>query len=253
MMKKIRILLIPIFLCSLFVQAQQGLEDIFIETYYESQVNPFTGDSEPVTTYRVYVDLAEGYNLQAVYGNSNHPMFFESSQPILNQTDRGAQIATWLDYKRYNDGNLYLDSYLTMSVASNGHCGVPLKYDSDGSLYPSWMGDGCPKVFQKVDGLMPSRPVNVELIGLTADAFGDSQTGTRVETSDGCWALMGSVKGATPENCVLIAQVTTTGTLSFELNLQVGKPDGKPQQFVARNPQGKEVMSEKLIYPRPIK
>lgn len=248
-----RILYIPLLFCSFLASSQEGLDDVFIETYFESTTNPFTGEALAVKTYRVYVDLAEGYNLQAVFGNSNHPMFLESSAPILNQTDRGAQIATWLDYKRYNEGNLFLDSYLTMSVASNAHCGVPLKYDADLSLYPSWMGDSCPKKFEKVDGLMPSRPVNVELIGLKADAFGDSQTGTRVETSDGCWALMGSVKGATPENCILIAQVTTIGELSFELNLQVGKPDGKPLQFVARNPQGKEMISDKLIYPRPAK
>ncbi len=250
-MNLFRIVFASLLVLSGFIaSSQEGIEDIFIETYYTSDVNPFTGEAAAVKTYRVYVDLAEGYTLQAVFGNANHPMFFESSAPILNQTDRGAQIATWLDYKRYNDGNLYLDSYLTMSVATNAHCGVPLKYDIDGSMYPTWMESACPKEFQEVDGLMKSLPVNVQLIGLDASAFGDSQEGTRVETSDGCWALLGAVKGATPENCVLIAQVTTTGELSFELNLQVGKPDGQPQQYVAKNPTGKEMISDKLIYPR---
>lgn len=238
-------------LIGLFASCQEGLEDIFIETYYESDVNPFTGESAHVKTYRIYVDLAEGYNLQAIFGNSKHPMFLEVSEPILNQTDRGSEIGTWLDYKRYGDGNLYLDSYLTVGVVANAQSGVPLKYDVDGSNYPTWLGESCPDKFTKVDGVFKSLPANIQLIGLDASPFGDSQEGKRIETSDGCWALMGSVKGGTPENCVLIAQITTSGEISFELNLQVGKPDGLPQQFVARNPTGKELLSEKLIYPRP--
>ncbi|MFM1933030.1 MAG: hypothetical protein RL226_2333 [Bacteroidota bacterium] len=230
--------------------SQGGVEDVYIEEYFVSDVNPFTGEQGKTKTYRIYIDLAEGFTLQAVFGKAGHPLFLRSSAPILNQTDRGSEIATWLDFKRYNDQNLYLDSYLTMAVSCNAYCGVPLRYDTDGTLFPGLFGDQCPAEFVKTDGLMKHLPVNVQLIGLDASAFGDNQEGTSVATSDGCWALLGSVKGATPENMVLIAQITTTGELSFELNLQLGGPDGLPQQYVARNAKGNEILCEKLIFPK---
>jgi hypothetical protein len=54
-------------------------------------------------------------------------------------------------------------------------------------------------------------------------------------------------KGQTPENRVLLAQLTTNGKLSFELNLQIGATNGTIIQFVAKNPKGAEIQSKHLI------
>ena len=47
---------------------------------------------------------------------------------------------------------------------------------------------------------------------------------------------------------VLIAQLTTNGKLSFELNLQIGTPTGGTIQFVAKNPEGNELKFKQLTY-----
>jgi len=43
------------------------------------------------------------------------------------------------------------------------------------------------------------------------------------------------VEGPTESNKILIAQLTTDGKLSFEINLQIATPSGDPIKFVARN------------------
>jgi hypothetical protein len=45
----------------------------------------------------------------------------------------------------------------------------------------------------------------------------------------------------------LIGQVTTDGELSFELNIQIGTPEGKVQRYVARNPMESEFTHESLV------
>ena len=52
-----------------------------------------------------------------------------------------------------------------------------------------------------------------------------------------------------PENRILIAQITTDGVFSFELNLQIGTPDGGTENYVARKPVGNEIQFAGLIYP----
>jgi hypothetical protein len=48
-------------------------------------------------------------------------------------------------------------------------------------------------------------------------------------------------------NRILIGQVTTDGELSFELNIQIGTPEGKVQRYVARNPMESEFTHESLV------
>jgi hypothetical protein len=49
-------------------------------------------------------------------------------------------------------------------------------------------------------------------------------------------------------NKIIIAQLTTNGDLYFELNVQLGSPDGKIQRYVAKNPSEKELTHKDLIY-----
>ena len=72
--------------------------------------------------------------------------------------------------------------------------------------------------------------------------------GAVLETTEGAWAAMGGMKGVTPENMVLIAQVTTSGKLSFKLNVQVGTPDHKAVKYVACDPAEGEVLFEGLSF-----
>jgi hypothetical protein len=56
------------------------------------------------------------------------------------------------------------------------------------------------------------------------------------------------VSGATASNYVLLGQFTTDGELTLELNLQLVRPDGVSEQYVARNAIGNEVLCEHLLW-----
>jgi hypothetical protein len=70
--------------------------------------------------------------------------------------------------------------------------------------------------------------------------------------TDGAWACMG--KGAKAPanlpNAILIAQITTAGKLSYQLNLQIGTPNGKSIRYVASNPTQEELTHPSLINKR---
>ncbi|MFM8431783.1 MAG: hypothetical protein ACKOA1_03210 [Bacteroidota bacterium] len=73
-MKK-ALLVLSLALNSMIV-ASQGLEGIVVEKYYVSDAADAAGSSGvlPVgsVTYRVFADLATGYNFQALYGVPDH-------------------------------------------------------------------------------------------------------------------------------------------------------------------------------------
>jgi hypothetical protein len=65
-----------------------------------------------------------------------------------------------------------------------------------------------------------------------------SQVGNSFSTTNGAWYCLGGASGPdTISNKVLIAQITTDGILSFELNIQIGTPvSGTSEYYVANNP-----------------
>ena len=71
---------------------------------------------------------------------------------------------------------------------------------------------------------------------------------SEILVTDGAWACLG--KGASApksyKNVLLLAQLTTAGKLSYELNLQLGTPDGKSLRYVASNPTTEELTHPSL-------
>jgi hypothetical protein len=67
--------------------------------------------------------------------------------------------------------------------------------------------------------------------------------------TDGAWASLGKGAKAPAKlpNAILIAQITTTGKLSYQLNLQIGTPNGKSIRYVANNPTSEEFTHPSLI------
>ena len=65
--------------------------------------------------------------------------------------------------------------------------------------------------------------------------------GSTLRTIDGAWAVLGGTNGFTDRNTILIAQLTTTGELSFQLNLQIRTPDGEVVKYVAMDPVADEI------------
>jgi hypothetical protein len=61
----------------------------------------------------------------------------------------------------------------------------------------------------------------------------DQARGGLIESNNSAWGVLGGVQGATEENMVLIAQLTTDGELRYALNVQVRTPDGETVRCTA--------------------
>jgi hypothetical protein len=274
-MKKLLPVLFLTFL-SLGSFAQNWLDSVIVEKYYVSDGNDTsvnsTGGVLPVgsVTYRIYVDMQPNYRFQAAFGVpgiQGHDLKIQTSTLFFNNEDRGATSPTYTKTQAKKN-TVMLDSWLSVGAGCAGNFGV-LKQDDDGVLTVS-NSDG---VLQNADplagipistqdgllNLAPTAiPQNVTFVGTTNQSVFDNQNdgtnGPLFFTDNGSWAsLNGSVgPDSATTNRVLIAQITTDGILSFELNLQIGTPAGvvpaTTQQYVAKNPIGNEILCATCSY-----
>lgn len=243
----------------------QGLENIIVETYYVSDANDATvndlGGELPVgsVTRRIYVDMLPGYKLQAIYGLPNHELRIATSTLFFNNIDRGATTPTYTK-NQAKDNTVMLDTWVSVGAACSGNFGVLKSADdgvatntnNDGVLQNDAAAAGIPLTVQ--DGLLlvtGLSPQPVTTLGLDAQLalFDAENAGPVFSSFDGSWAALQGATGPNPEtNQVLIAQITTDGTLTFELNIQIGTPDGGVERYVASNPVDAEVLFPALTY-----
>jgi hypothetical protein len=261
--------------------SQNGLEGIIVEKYYISDVNDTlansTGGVLPVgsVTYRIFVDMAPGYTFQACYGVPGilgqcpaHELKIETSTLFFNNEDRGAVHPTY-PFSSTDNNSVMLDSWLSAGAACNGYFGIPKDEDNGvgnvvNSFSPQVLQNnnaaaGIPLTQQdgliQVVGRVPS-PVTevglsspVNLLGMF-DNQNDGTNGPSFVTNNGAWSALGGTAG--PDsliNKVLIAQITTDGVFSFELNVQLGTPvPGLSESYVARNAACGEFQDSSLIY-----
>ncbi|MDZ4750992.1 MAG: hypothetical protein SGI87_05200, partial [Flavobacteriales bacterium] len=247
-----------------------GVEDVIVETYYISDANDATdtdGGSLPEgsTTYRVYIDLAPGYELQAVYGNNNHELRIETTTEFFNNVDRGETIGRNIPDNRIDENTVALDSWVTMGGATTLRRGLLKAEDTNGSLVGGTNNDGgsasiaagllvnadvlagIPLTSQ--DGLDATVGPTVTVVGLDLSTFDNANSGAAFVSTGGAWSVLEGVQGNTTTNRVLVAQITTDGELSFTLNVQVGTPDGDTEQYVASSPVNSERTCAQLTYP----
>lgn len=234
----------------------QGLEGILVETYHVQE--PTDPDQGPLVTYRIYVDLAPDHLLQVVFGSEFHRLKIETTTDFYNAPASNAMYGDKLPADRLNDHALALDSWLTMGAASDHHMGVPRALDPDGSIlecppYPAVSraeAQGRPSADASLctrDGLIAASVVKEVVSWKMIPSYLDTIRGGTLLTVDGAWAVLGGIKGVTDQDLVLIAQLTTTGMLSFRLNLQIRTPDGQVVRYVASDPRNDEVLFEGLI------
>lgn len=252
-----------------FVAAQNGLENIIVEKYYISDANDTTVNSTggilPIgsVTYRIYVDMKPGYKFQAAYGvntiGAPHELRLATTTLFFNNEDRGATTPTYNKNMAKNN-TVMLDSWLSVGAACTNNFGV-LKADdngvsniinNDGVLQNNDPLAGIPLTTQ--DGLLLGTPEQVTTVGITQDiamfdAQNDGTNGPVFSTFNGSWASLNGSVGPDTTNKVLIAQMTTDGEFSFELNIQIGTPTGGGvEQYVAKNPVGNEILFGGLTY-----
>jgi hypothetical protein len=237
---------------------QDGLEGIIVEKFYVSTEADnagelFSGDlPKGSVTYRIYVDLKPGFRFQAAYGTPTHPLIIESSEKFFNHIEAGNIQPNIIPERTCRKNIALLDSWLSVGACVEGHFGI-LK-ESDDTI--------CDKLltFEKgyllnekniiplseKDGMKRSDnipfPTFYQMDSL-AYVLGSSTLSNKLKLTNAAWACLG--KGSMgadslSSNCVLIAQLTTHGSLNFELNLLIGAPNGSSQKYVAKNPVGEE-------------
>ena len=243
--------IVSLFVSLLFLAGfsrSQGLKNILVEKYQVSTKKDL-GDSLsgllPIgsVVYRVYVDMKPGYKLQALYGVTNHELRFETSTKFFNNKKSGAVTGSMIEQRYLNQSNYAFDSWLSMGPASDSHVGVLKKNDKDGSVIKK-------RKFLFRDGLIKgSLPKHLIYGDLNLSVLGQSDTTSLISTKNGSLAVMGGVDhNINGNNTILIAQLTTDGVFSFEINLQLGSPTGEVEQYVAKNPEGFEIKFDALSF-----
>ena len=263
-MKK-SVLLFLLALPSFQAFSQNGLENIIVETYYVTDDNDATVNADggvlPVgsVTRRIYVDMLPGYKFQAAYGVPGHEMRIATTTLFFNNEDRGAITPTYTK-NQAKDNTVMLDTWVSVGGACTGNVGVLKTADdgvatnvnNDGVLQNAHPAAGIPLTEQ--DGLLAGTFITPTILGAEDqfamfDAQNDGTNGPVFSTSDASWASLGGSLGPNPEtNQVLIAQITTDGILSFELNIQIGTPEGGVERYVASNPIDNEILFPGLTY-----
>ncbi len=225
---------------------KSGLEGIIIEKYYindGSDALDTTGGALPngAVTYRIYVDMKPEYKLQAVYGVPNHDLYIKTSTRFFNNTKWGDISGDKIDDKKIGNSTAAFDSWITIGAATDEHNGVLKTEDTDGSIIK------CVSL-AKADGMIATKIKPITFFGFDLGFFNNPTAASSFTGNNGSWAVFGNMKGATNENKVLIAQLTTDGTLSFQLNLQMGTPTGGILNYVAKNPQENEIQNSSLVH-----
>ncbi len=239
-----------------FFSAQAQLEKVIVEKYYITDATDATdtngGSMQPgTTTYRIYIDLLPNTVLKSVYGSTGHPVVFESTAPFYNHATDGQTYAKEFLKNRYSEGLVALDTWMTLgqttkTQAGKTYFGIPKVSDSDGSFIGGTNNDGGSALI--ASGLLTNTDVQLGVPLTTSDGmdtmvsvagnwfsfgiidqvttldttiFGSTQVGSTFNSEQFLLQNNGA-SGVDPlANQVLIAQLTTSGELTFELNIEV--------------------------------
>ncbi len=253
-----------------FVTAQ--IENVIVETYYIADVNDATdttggGVEAGTKTFRIYVDLKEGSKLKKVYGDQYHALVFKSTENFFNNKVDGQSFAKDFNKNRFKENTVALDTWLTIGQISNSstkvYYGVLKQQDRDGSFIGGTTNsDGGSAALS--EGLLNNVNSEIGIALTTADGidtmnlvlanwasygildavtssdstiFGSIVAGKEFISNNAGIQNSGAIGVIRNENKVLIAQLTTKGELSFEINLELEEPDGintKIVKYVAR-------------------
>lgn len=206
-------------------------------------------------TYRVFIDMAEGWTLQSIYSDPvnlvledpGNPFFIETTTSFYNSSNGVSQGRSMSASAFTAGGPILYDSYLTIGSVTNALVAVPVANDVDGTADGYMAGTGLGLSF------IPS-----ELGDASGEIFGNSiSTSRRFDYNVGNGAEAGSSYGilgfqqgpAGSGNVVMIGQFTTDGDLTFELNIQIAEPvSGAVENYTARPGRTDEFVFAGLTY-----
>ena len=237
-------------------------------------------------TYRVYVQLDSGYKLKKIYGTPCNPLKIESSANFFNNIGRPSAYFGYLLNKSWFGSNptLALDSWLTLGLCARNststirYRGVLKSEDSDGSIIGGTNNGGGTAGI--VGGIVRNNDVTAGIPVDTADGmeintstftppfstgildgtpadttvFGNTNIGSHFISTNAYLQETSGVSGdSLLGNKILVAQLTTTGTITFDLNLELIDPTGASVNVVSNDcgvpATGDTVVSGLLHYP----
>jgi len=266
-MKKILLSLFCLVL-ALGIKAQ-GLEKVYVETYYVSDANDQANSITPLPagsiTYRFYLDMLPGYTFKLAYGASIQPLIISSPNSAIYNHESGLSLPTFTK-TNVQKNTVMLDSWVTGGGTTNGYYAVPKEFDAaaGGALF---VNSNIPKLLQ--NGVVATKNYNIPLttqdgmwtavvepcktigidteLGLlgTNDTDGDGTVDVQssfIVNSEigGGWGPLNGVMGVTPENMVLIAQITLLNNatndpiLNYDFNIQLSSPTGGKENYSTR-------------------
>ena len=268
-----KILLLFCFIISVSIvnaQTGTGLEGIEVETYYISNAADFTAHGVPLgsKTYRVYANLAAGYNIQSLYGGpvtvglDVDSLVFFSSTNFWNDAANGSSFANGVSNGSLTSGAAIIDSWFSFGSGGGTRRGLQKTEDTDGGLATTLTnsGGGMGSPLTTHDGRFLANPgaltpaaTGADLEAAPYDVFFNAVVGNRFTTSGLPAGFVISASGATATgptatNKVLLGQFTTTGAFGYHINLQLGTPTpGVSENWVASSPQAGEFTMPSLI------
>jgi hypothetical protein len=253
------ILLVLFILCMGLVQAQDAIKNVRVETYYVSDAKDATdttgGYLEPGSkTYRIFVQLRPGCKVLSLYGDKNNTLKISSTAEIFNHRTEGVTFGKDMNVKYLKKGTVALDSWITLGQttrkSTNTYFGIPKSQDTDGSFIGGIYNDGGSSLVQggiltnndaaagvpltSADGMAMQAIIENYWVdhgfvdpvsGEDSTVFGSVKPGKEFVSNDAYLSNAGAAGVIADSNQVLVAQLTTKGEISFELNLQVFDPN----------------------------
>ncbi len=272
-----------LFVILLPINSIAQIENVIVETYYISDAIDATDTTGGILTigsktYRVFVDLAPGSRLKKIYGDTNHALKFSSTAPFFNNKMDGQSFAKDFSKTRLQENTVALDSWLTLGqatrVAAKTYFGVVKSNDLNGSFIGGVNNDGGSAGISS--GLLANADVNAGIPITTADGL-DSMSDIPSSWADYGFinnisgvdsSIFGSIKrgvefisynaglqnsgvrGIDPgSNLVLVAQLTTAGEISFELNLEVEELSGGTTRVIKYVANSSTLLSDERLCP----
>jgi len=259
---------------------QTYVNNLILEKYYiadaEDASDSFSeGLIEADTTYRVFVELCEGCKLLGMFGDENHLLQIESTETFFNN-ELGQSFGHDIGQNFLNISTIGIDSYLSMGASSDSKLGVLKHADSDGTIWPNGTSNGLlvnpdPEIGDPLteqdgmvnlpDSLNTTVPpgFTVQPLEQDVEAYVDAVFGTETDSTLFTSSYFESLTirsnqgmyGSGESNQILLAQLTTSGQLSFQFNLILFVPGEGQVRVVAdgENLQPGEVVSAFLKYP----
>jgi hypothetical protein len=233
--------------------AQSGLTGVVVEKYYKANAADAAYSTDPIpagtTVYRVYADLADGYQLQAVYGDANHALTLSTTTAFWNSSQRDAVTGENPNGQLVN-GNNALDSWVTMGGAATGTWGVLKAEDNNAAniLFPhnpvGLLVNAPASIgisLSTSDGMQAGTVPAVTIAGIATELAASFQSGgnngVNLTTNNGAWSTTALDTGATASNKVLIGQFTTNGVFTFAMNFQIKNiSSGTVEKWVSSSP-----------------